>query len=402
MIVFANCKRMTARKFKITLFFQCAKAGHTHEMEQLWKECALRNRKEVKFWGAKLNAYSKHKEHRKAIRVFREMEQLGIRQNATTFLVALKAYGALKQRDQVEATFRNITVNHPQFATVRVLNALISAFGACADVASASSMFESVKLKNCADIWSYTAMMTVHMDHKTPSNVLSLYQQVQKSDIALNRSAYLLALRSAAHLKQCDVAHAIQCDIERDDAYRRDLLLQHALITAFGKCRDVKASQSVFDGIAQDQKAVESFNNLMTVYLEHNLSAKALDLYEQLRAQSTIAMDAICFVSALRAAAHAKRRDMVSVIRSDMGDTHLRNVQVATTFIGTLCAFGDVEAAERVFGNVEQRGDLDMVCMNVMMQGMADNGRYHKVMELYALAQTLSLRMDVVSYMVVL
>lgn len=151
--------------------------------------------KDLVCWSAMISGYAESDWPQEALRLFTEMQALGIRPDQVTILSVISACAHLGALDQ--ANWIHIYVDKNGFGgALPVNNALIDMYAKCGSLERARGVFEKMPRRN---VISWTSMISAFAMHGDASEALSFFNQMKDENIKPNDVTFIGVLYACSH-----------------------------------------------------------------------------------------------------------------------------------------------------------------------------------------------------------
>ncbi|KAG6416811.1 hypothetical protein SASPL_124251 [Salvia splendens] len=182
-----------------------------------------------------------------------------------------------------------------------------------------------------------------------------------------------------------------------DESLERDVVAWNSMIMGLAKCGEVEESWRLFCKIPFRNEI--SWNTMISGFVRNGRWIEAFDLFHEMQSEQ-IRPTEFTLVSMLNACGKLGALEQGRWIHDYIKRNDLEmNVIVATAIIDMYCKCGDVDSARLAFKNAPRKG---LSCWNSMMLGLATNGCYKEVFDMFNELECSNLRPDGVSFVAVL
>eukprot|EP00250_Pteridium_aquilinum_P021966 c25273_g10_i2 orf=214-2451(+) len=285
-----------------TLLSMYGKCGDILLAENVFRQLTHRN---IVSWNAMLSAYVEHLEGEKALSIYRQMHQEGLRPHELTYVLALQACGLLAEKGKVhvlEDFLVPLEIGRALHGDARrkglassacVGTALLSVYGKCGAVVDSEDVFNTLSQR---DIVTWNAMLTVYIEQGNGVKALQLYRQMQKECRGVNQLTIVLALQACGTLvsdeqtffptghsmkMMCfEIGHALHADACRL-CLTSESIICNTLISMYGKCGATKEAEHVCGALSK--RNIVTGNAMLSTYVDSGQGEKALLFYKQLQ-----------------------------------------------------------------------------------------------------------------------
>ncbi|MCO5599711.1 hypothetical protein L7F22_053816 [Adiantum nelumboides] len=299
----------------VTMYGKC---GDIHDTESAFLDMAYRD---VVSWTAMLSAYVEQGQSRKALQLFRQMQEEGISPNRLTCVSALQACVSFAELEEValdEGSADSVALEIGQalhaytpkkdLATdAFVGTTLLSMYGSCGNLKMAESMFNRLPNK-C--IVSYNAMLAAYVDHSHGARALLFFKSSVDEGMTPDKLTYVSAIQAWSTLADTEVAKvarkppskifslkiglALHIDVCME-GLDSNLLVDTALVTMYGKCGCIDEAEDVFNEMSMPD--IVSWTALFSAYVEQGQGERALNLHREMQKQKMLINDVLLMLS---------------------------------------------------------------------------------------------------------
>jgi len=158
--------------------------GILKDARQLFDKMHQRN---VVLWNIMTREYGKIGQYEEALKLYHQMQEEGIKPNNFTFPFVLKACAGLSSLQEGKEVHHHI-VSSGMEIDVFMAAGLIDMYGKCGSVGNARQVFD--KMPN-RDLVSWNAMIAGYAQNGDSNEALSLFNQMQGSDMKPNSASAL-------------------------------------------------------------------------------------------------------------------------------------------------------------------------------------------------------------------
>lgn len=265
--------------------------------------------KSVVSWTAVMSGYVQAGKYFEALRLFRCMEEDGVRPNSYTFATLLKACASIPDLDQG----RRIHVEIARYDLERdliVSTCLIYMYAQCLSLPEAQIVFDGLRQK---DLVLWNAMLAGYAQQGQGGNALLLYHDMQEEGWSPGCRTFVSILQGCCSLADAEdicltdgqfikteslqKVKVIHAEVQRRGCVP-DTFVGNALLVIYGKCGSFLDMQNVFDALLH--RDVVSWNSMLTALVQQGQANNALLFYEQMAEQS-VDPDDRSFVSVIQA-----------------------------------------------------------------------------------------------------
>lgn len=271
-----------------------SKCGALDEAWWVFDNMVQRN---VVTWNSMISACSQHGHYCKALSLFQEMQQEGLKPNGVTYTSILNACTTLAVLQDGKAIHASITMtgfgSHDAVAS-----ALIHMYGKCNKLEDARSVFDNMQEH---DVVAWSAIISAYADQGHGKKAFELFQEMQQQGVEADKVTYICILGACSIPDALEEGKAIQAHIV-NAGYDSNVKIGNALINMYSKCGALENASSVFNRL--DQHDVVSWNTIISACTQHGHAEEALQLFEKML-QRGVQPNQVTFLGLLTACSHA-------------------------------------------------------------------------------------------------
>ncbi|XP_057856631.2 pentatricopeptide repeat-containing protein At3g24000, mitochondrial [Cryptomeria japonica] len=173
----------------VSMYGEC---GNVKDAYKVFNEICERD---VISWTAMSAGYIHNGDGEEALKLFREMQQTGLKPNQFTFTSAFTAISNLMSLNQGKELHAYVTRIGFEF-DVAVGNALITMYAKCGSINYACEVFHRMPQH---DILSWNSMIAGYAQHGYGKKALQLFEQMQKTGMKPNHITFIGVLSACSH-----------------------------------------------------------------------------------------------------------------------------------------------------------------------------------------------------------
>ncbi|KAK4257438.1 hypothetical protein QN277_007027 [Acacia crassicarpa] len=172
--------------------------------------------------------------------------------------------------------------------------------GSSSNLESARKVFDKLSER---DVFCWNVVIKSYANVGPFVEALNVYDEMRSHGITPNRYTYPIVLKACGAEEAYKKGQVIHGHVVKS-GLDFDLYVGNALVTFYAKCKDVKISRRIFDGIPE--RCIVSWNSLISGYATNGYMDEAIKIfYALLRSDVTGAPDNTTFVTVLPAFAQA-------------------------------------------------------------------------------------------------
>ncbi|KAJ8614957.1 hypothetical protein MRB53_025203 [Persea americana] len=256
----------------IDMYAKCGRLGIAREfLERLTEE-------DVVSWTIMIAGYAQHEFFVEALRLFEEMQSIGIRPDNIGFSSALSACAeiqVLKQGLQIHAQ----AVVTGFSMDLSIGNSLVSLYSRCGIIKEAYSAFEMIEAKDEIS-WNRLILGFAQSGHCEVA--LEVFAEMNRECVRANLFTFGFAISASANIaeiKQGKQNHGRMIKT----SYDSEIKASNVLITLYSKCGNIDGANREFYEMLERNEV--SWNAMITGYSQHGFGIEALKLFEQMKQQ---------------------------------------------------------------------------------------------------------------------
>ncbi|KAH7420545.1 hypothetical protein KP509_13G011700 [Ceratopteris richardii] len=190
---------------------------------------------------------------------------------------------------------------------------------------------------------------------------------------------FICVLKACGSIGAIEKGRQIHAEIDKKGLLKTDVAIGTALVDMYAKCGALAAAQEIFDELPS--RNVVSWNVLISGYVHHGSSDKALKCYSQMQNEG-LSPNAITYVSALKACAITQALEKGEQIhfQASQKENLNSNVVLGTALIHMYTECGALAKARQVFSGLRLP---DVAAWTALMAGYANQGLGNEALDLY-------------------
>ncbi|KAF5453249.1 hypothetical protein F2P56_028165 [Juglans regia] len=336
--------------------------------------------RDVVTWNVMLSAYNRIKQFDEVRRLFYEMDKKGVSPTSVTLVLVLSACSKSKDLDIGKRAHEYVKECKVE-PNLILENALIDMYAACGEMDLALGIFRNMKTRDVIswtaivagfanagevdlarryfdqmserDYVSWTAMIDGYLQMNRFKEALTLFRQMQTSNIRPDEFTIVSVLTACAHLGALELGEWIKTYIEKHKI-KNDVYVGNALIDMYFKCGNVEKAQGIF----KEMPRIDKFTwTAMIVGLAINgRGEEALDMFSEML-KVRIAPDEITYIGVLCACTHTGMVDSGKRFFASMTTQHgiKPNVAHYGCIVDLLGRAGHLKEAHEVIKNMPMK-----------------------------------------------
>ncbi|KAJ7518498.1 hypothetical protein O6H91_21G071800 [Diphasiastrum complanatum] len=347
------------------------------------------NKRNVVSWNTIITGYAENGQGQEALKLFREMEQEGVRPSKITFICCLNA--CCSQEALAEGvSIHKLIIESGYESDLVVGTAVAKMYGKFRSLKEARLVFDKLPHRN---VISWNTLIAAYAQHGHFDEVVKLIDQMKLDSVKPDKVTFITALNAFSSSEVLAEAKQMHAHI-KSDAFDKDITVANALLNMYWKCGAPAKVRSVFDEMPE--RDVISWNSVIAAYAEGR--KEAFNLFGSLQ-WSDMKPDTITFVNLLNACCSpAILEDGKALHASIIACGFDINVVLGNALVSMYGKCGSAEDAFCVFSKILHP---DLVSWNGMIGAYAQNGCEKEALQLFQCMQSKGIRPDKVTFVVI-
>ncbi|KAI5084999.1 hypothetical protein GOP47_0001168 [Adiantum capillus-veneris] len=324
-------------------------------------------------WSAIISAYTEHGHFQKAIALFHEMHQAGLKPNNITFVRILTA--CANQCVLEDGRFTHaLLIEHGTNIDTVLGTALLTMYGKCWELEAARQVFNSMPEH---DIISWNAMIAASKHNEDNLSAGFLFELMQEREVQPNRSTILSTLAAYASTGAINKGRLIHDDTLKG-GLDSDTEVANALIHMYGMCNALEEADCVFRHI--QHLDVVSWNSMIAACAPEGFFREAYGLFQQMQNEHVQPTRAT-YLNMLSTCTAPEALSVGKSIHAHISQAKFdSDMLVATALVEMYGKCGGVEDARNVFDNID---GADVICWNAIIASYAQQGQSMQAVKLF-------------------
>eukprot|EP01018_Ginkgo_biloba_P002746 Gb_11039 [translate_table: standard] len=257
----------------------------------------------------------------------------------------------------------------------RVLqNTLVNMYAKCGSLVDAHRVFDEMPKR---DVRSWSVLIAAYSRHGFAEEALTLFHQMQKTEIQPNEFTFASVLPACANLASLDKGMEIHDEIIRT-GFQSDLVVENALLDMYAKCGSIEKARHVFDKMRQ--RSVVSWTAMIAGYVQNGQGAEALRLFEQMQVAG-VKPDSKTFASVVLACANlAALQQGIKIHEEIVRGGFQYDIFVQNALVDMYAKCGNIGKARNLFYEMPKR---DVFSWTVMIAAYSRHGLAREALALF-------------------
>ncbi|KAJ7298365.1 hypothetical protein O6H91_Y001800 [Diphasiastrum complanatum] len=329
--------------------------------------------RDVVSWSAMIMGYVKSGQGEKALKLFEQMQQEGVKANFVTHLAVLNAcasIGALHYGRNI-----HVQVVRSGYETDGFMGScLIDMYCKCGSMIDAHKLFDNMPMR---PVVSWNALIAGYVKCGQGEKAIELYQKLQSENLKPDRITYVGVVNACADLGALEQGRCMHAQVVHSGC-ELDHVVGSALIDMYGKCDRIEDACCVFnDMLTRD---VVSWSAMILGYNACGHGEKALELFQLMHLEQ-VEPSPVTYLAVLNACANVAaleegRHVHAEVVRKG----YETNFALSNSLIDMYAKCGSIDDACKVFDNMLTR---NVVSWTTMIGGYAMHGLGKEALKLF-------------------
>ncbi|KAL0921465.1 hypothetical protein M5K25_008541 [Dendrobium thyrsiflorum] len=226
-------------------------------------------------WTALMSGYASNNRLDQALRTIVWMQQEGIKPDVVSIATVLPVCARLKAWRQGQE-IHGYSLKHGFLPNVSVETSLITMYSECGRIASCCRVFDGMQWKN---VIAWTALIESYLRSSSPACALKVFRSMVTANRRPDAVILCRILRASGELEALKLGKEIHAQ-----AYKLKMemipLLVGEIVSLYGKCRDIKRAQKVFDHV--QAKGSLTWTAIIEAYSHNKLFKEALNMFDRM------------------------------------------------------------------------------------------------------------------------
>ncbi|KAF8007365.1 hypothetical protein BT93_K1386 [Corymbia citriodora subsp. variegata] len=251
---------------------------------------------DVVSWTTMITGYVQHDLFAEALRLFKEMQNRGIRLDNIGLSSAITASAGIPALNEGRQIHAQCWVSGFSL-DLSIGNSLLSLYSRCGRIKEAYSVFQNIDVE---DNVSWNALISGFGQSGRHEEALWVFARMNKAGVEANLYTFCSAVKAAASTANMIFGRQIHAAMITTGYYSKTEA-SNVLITLYAKCGSICDAKREFDDMPE--KSEVSWNAMINGYSQHGYGLEAVDLFDKMVRQG-MTPNSITFVGALSACSH--------------------------------------------------------------------------------------------------
>ncbi|CAL4921121.1 unnamed protein product [Urochloa decumbens] len=313
---------------------------------------------------AMVSGYSLNGCFLEAIQVLKEMQQGGMRLNASTLVGIIGMCGGFEAKD-VGSSLHAVAMKYGAIADESLTSAFISMYSAFDDLSSSRLVFDLQPVK---DLVSFNSMISAYMQHCNWKEAFEVFRLMHCAGLGPNLVTVVSVLPSCNGFFGIDQGESVHGMIVKFGLVEQ-VSVASALVSMYSKLGKLDSAVLLFCYFTEKNNLM--WNSMISGYLVNNQWSMALDSFCKMQIEG-VAPDATAIINAISGCRHTKDLHMAKSIHAYAVRSRFEsNQSVMNSLLAMYADCGDISTSYTLFQKMEVRM---LISWNTMISGFAEIG----------------------------
>ncbi|CAH9126931.1 unnamed protein product [Cuscuta epithymum] len=335
--------------------------------------CPDRRIKSV-LWNQMIRAYAWDGPFEKAIDMYYEMKNYGVRPTKYTYTFVLKACSAIQDLEngmRVHEDVERLGLGND----VYVCTALVDFFVKCGCLVDAREVFDRMTER---DAVAWNALIAGCSSHGLYEDVVGLVIEMQNTGLHTNSSTMVAVLPSIGEANKLREGKSVHGHCLRRD-FVGCLVLDTGILDVYGKCKQLDYAWRIFS--AMSSKNDITWSAMIGACITCDSPLMGLELFEKMRMEQNFNLSSAMLATVIRACAQLidlRRGERIHGQTIKMGS--LLDLTVSNTLLSFYAKCGRIDEAMLL---LEEMGITDSVSYSALISGSVQNGNAEEALYVF-------------------
>ncbi|KAM0831694.1 hypothetical protein ACQ4PT_065392 [Festuca glaucescens] len=338
-------------------------------------------------WNAMISGYSLNGCFPEAVEAMQEMQQDGMRANAST-LVALVSVCSAVGDSEAGDSLHAFALKCGVLGDESLAPAFISMYAALDDIISSRLLFD---LQPEKDLVSYNSMISAYMQHDKWKESFEVFRLMHRAGLGPNLVTVVSVLPTCSDFLGVNLGDSVH-GMAIKSGLVEQVSVVSALVSMYSKLGELDAAVRLFCSCTE--KSGFLWNSMISGYLVNSKWDMALDTFCRMQTEG-VAPDAITVVKVISGCRHIKDLRMAKSIHAYAVRNRFElNQSVMNALLAVYADCGELSDSYRLFQKMELRM---LISWNTIISGYAEIGETEASVRLFRQMRKSGLQFDVVT-----
>ncbi|CAL4937923.1 unnamed protein product [Urochloa decumbens] len=315
-------------------------------------------------WNAMVSGYSLNGCFLEAVEELKEMQQGGMRLNASTLVGIIGMCGGFEAKD-VGSSLHAVAMKYGAIADESLTSAFISMYSAFDDLSSSRLVFDLQPVK---DLVSFNSMISAYMQHCNWKEAFEVFRLMHCTGLGPNLVTVVSVLPSCNDFFGINQGESVHGMIIKF-GLAEQVSVASALVSMYSKLGKLDSAVLLFCYFTEKNNLM--WNSMISGYLVNNQWSMALDSFCKMQIEG-VAPDATAIINVISGCRHTKDLHMAKSIHAYAVRSRFEsNQSVMNALLAMYADCGDISTSYTLFQKMEVRM---LISWNTMISGFAEIG----------------------------
>ncbi|CAK8578567.1 unnamed protein product [Lathyrus sativus] len=339
-----------------------------------------------------LYMYSKIRDYRGSLSLFKKMQMMGVSGDSYMFTCVFKCFAELGKVEECKMVHGYI-LKLGFGSNTAVVNSMIVAYFKFGEVESACNLFDELTDR---DVFSWNSMINGCIMNGLSGNGIEIFVEMLVMGINWDLTTLVSVLDASANIGNLSIGRALHA-FGVKAYYGEEFWFNNRLLFMYGKCGDLVNARQIFDEILNDK--VYLWNFMMSEYAKIGYYKGSLSLFKKMQKMGVLG-ESYTFTCVFNCFAELGkfeecRRVHGYIVKLGFGS----NTAVVNSMIAAYFRFGDVESAQNLFYELTDR---DVISWTSMINGCIVNDLSGNGLEIFVEMLVMGVNWDLITLVSVL
>eukprot|EP00250_Pteridium_aquilinum_P017363 c23591_g1_i1 orf=264-2249(+) len=277
--------------------------------------------------------------------------------------------------------------------SLQVSSALVHTYIRCGSLENSCSVFDNVRQR---DVILWTTLITGYAQFGLSAEAFMLFRRMHMEGEVPNNFTYASILKASTGMLNRGMAEQVHTSLI-EAGFDSDVTIGNVLVDVYAKLGSMERALLVFNNM--HKKDIVSWSAMISCFSQYERWREAISLFEEMH-QEQLQPNNYTYVSILKACASLKTLENCRLVHSGVVERSWEvDVYVRSTLVDTYVKCGCIEDARGVFDKILE---LDLVSMNAMLSGYAQNALGEEALSLFQRLQNECVMPDKVTFAIIL
>ncbi len=289
-------------------------------------------------WNTMIFGYGKIGLEEKCIKLFREMQRIGIELDSNSLVSMVSSCSQLGET-YLGRSLHCYIIKHSMDENVMVVSSLIDLYVKSGNLNIAWKIFCGTQ----RDIITWNTLISSYTNSGHYAEAVALFEKMILENLKPNLATLVILLSACSHLASLEKGERVHHYI-KEKGIEFNISLATALVDMYAKCGQLEKARKLFNTI-KERDAI-SWNVIISGYGMHGHANSAIEMFQQME-KSNVKPNGLTFLALLSACAHAGLVKEGKCLFNRMQDYSIKpNLKHYACMVDLLGRSGNLQEAE--------------------------------------------------------